>query len=133
MSASFDPSAFLGRLQQAWQQEDWATLSEMYHPKAVLLPPDLGQSLVGREAILATYQEFAAAATLHRFESTSMECHPFSACRVVHSGFVADYSVSERRCTDSGTEVYVVESGTDDQPVIVWRQQIIQSTRTTES
>ena len=64
----FNPARFVDRLQQAWQQRDWHELAEMYHPEAVLLPPDLGETLVGRDSILQTYREFDDQAHLHAFE-----------------------------------------------------------------
>ncbi len=125
-------AVFVDSLNQAWQQADWASLACMYHPDVVLVPPDLGANLIGWSAILQTYQDFAARATLHGFRVLNVEGHVFDHSQVVHSDFEADYSIGAARRVDTGTEIYVLETGERGQPVIVWRQQIIASAQSVE-
>lgn len=132
MAQSPAATAFVDALNQAWQQQDWPTLAEMYHTNAVLLPPDLGDSLLGRDAILQTYRDFASQATLHRFAVTDLQTHSFAHCEVLHCAFEADYSVAGNRSQDDGTEIYVTELNNLGRRVIVWRQQIIHSARSVD-
>jgi ketosteroid isomerase-like protein len=108
----------------AWQQRDWATLSECFHPQAVLLPPDAGDPIVGRDPILETYKEFMAAAKVTSFTIGELVCFPFSATSMVHMRFTLGYQLNDEALTESGLEVYAINSeGTDAQ--IVWRSQMI--------
>ena len=53
---------FLLALNDCWQRGDLEALESFYHPDVVLLPPDLGQPICGREAVVASYLEFLQAA-----------------------------------------------------------------------
>jgi ketosteroid isomerase-like protein len=122
---------FIERLNQAWLSEDAATLERLYHPDVVLLPPDAGEPIVGRVAVLASYREFHAAARVIRFEVRSLEVYEFAATTLVHMRFdidfkfIADASDAPHQ-SEAGLEVYtlVEQPGTHEaRPQIVWRAQ----------
>ena len=108
----------------AWQQSDWSTLENCFHPQAVLLPPDAGDPIVGRDQILETYQEFMAAADVTEFTIDDLVCFPFSATSMVHMRFTLDYRIADEAFTDSGLEVYAIDSS-GPEARIVWRSQMI--------
>ena len=47
---------FLNHLNKSWLDQDYEALASAYHPEVILLPPDAGIPLEGRETICATYQ-----------------------------------------------------------------------------
>ena len=59
-----DARRFVLALNDCWQAADLSALEGFYHPDVVLLPPDLGQPICGREAVVASYGEFLQAASL---------------------------------------------------------------------
>ncbi len=121
-----DPEHFVARLNSAWQSAQWDSLAAMYHIDAVLIPPDLAPVISGRDAILATYREFADRATLLHFDTLGIRAHMFDRTTIVHADFQVDYSVDGARAKDDGQEVYVLQPAQNDAGwVIVWRQQIV--------
>lgn len=121
-----DPDQFVARLNAAWQQSQWDALATMYHPDAVLVPPDLSPVISGRSAILATYREFAERATLQQFDLLGVSAHAFDRTTIVHADFQVDYAVDGARAKDDGQEIYVLQPAqTEAGWAIVWRQQIV--------
>ena len=121
-----DPQRFVARLNSAWQTAQWEALAAMYHIDAVLIPPDLEPVISGRDAILATYQEFADRATLLHFDTLGIRAHAFDRTTIVHTDFQVDYSVDGDRAKDDGQEIYVLQPSQNAAGwVIVWRQQIV--------
>ena len=68
----------LQNLNSAWLNRDYARLAALYHPDVVLLPPDAGAPLLGREAVLDTYRDFHAACRVEHFSVTEQSIWPFT-------------------------------------------------------
>ncbi len=119
---------FVRELNNTWQQGKLDELIRFYHPDVVLLPPDAGEPIQGRSAVIDTYHDFASAATLHEFVISSLEVFDFATTAVVHMGFVVEFSFQEQRLREAGLEVYVLNIA-DAEPEIVWRSQNILESR----
>ncbi len=119
---------FVRELNDTWQQGKLDELTRFYHPDVVLLPPDAGEPIQGRSAVIDTYHDFASAATLHEFVISSLEVFDFATTAVVHMGFVVEFSLQEQRLREAGLEVYVLNIA-DAEPEIVWRSQNILESR----
>lgn len=117
-------SELIQRLNQAWQANDLATVSAAYHPDAVLLPPDLGPVIRGREAITDTYAIFNSSAVLRRFEVTDTEVFDFQSSHAVHLKFTLAYELEGAILEDRGLDIYIT-SPLADGLAIVWRQQVV--------
>ena len=116
-------------LNEAWRAGRFEELETFYHPDVILLPTDAGIPIAGRAAVVASYREFAEAATLHDFEITSLDCYPFDGATVCHMRFEIEYEIEHGRYRESGLEVYVVTIGPDAaRPVIAWRSQAVLET-----
>lgn len=126
--SSDDIDAFVRGLNDAWRSGDWARLGDCYHERAVLLPPDAGAPIVGREAILATYREFAALAQLNDFSIPALDVFSFGDTHMAHMRFTVDYVYDEDHTIDSGLEIYAIV--TTERPRVVWRQQCLLEQRT---
>ena len=119
---------FIRKLNDTWKQGKLDELNRFYHVDVVLLPPDAGEPIHGRSAVIETYKDFASSATLHEFVIDSLEVFDFSATAVVHMRFVVEFSLGDQRLREGGLEVYVVNIA-DDDPAIVWRSQNILESR----
>lgn len=123
---------FLQDLHATWPGGDVAAIAAFYHPDVVLLPPDLGEPIVGREAVAASYADFLAAANLEQFEITGLELYDFptgtgSTC-MAHLHFHISYELNGERYLEQGLEIYtVIDSGSG--PLIVWRSQTVLDSR----
>lgn len=116
------------RLNQAWQAGDMATVSTSYHPNAVLLPPDLGPVIRGREAIVETYAEFNTAAVLRHFEVTDTQVFDFESSHAVHLKFTLAYEFDGTALEDEGLDIYLTSPYANGLTV-VWRQQVVLASR----
>lgn len=122
---------FLLALNQAWQQGELDALAAFYHPDVVLLPPDLGPAIRGRDSVVASYREFLQSAQLERFEPTSLEVFSFPGSHVAHLNFEVDYTLAGERYLEKGLEVYALQE-TDGGLQIIWRQQAVMDSRLAE-
>jgi ketosteroid isomerase-like protein len=114
---------FVRQLNDAWQREDWPLVSACYHPDVVLLPPDTGAPIIGLNAVVDTYREFARAASLIRFEIPQLDIYSFEHSHMVHMQFTLEYRLGDEHTRDSGLEIYAIPD--ERKPMIVWRNQNI--------
>jgi len=119
---------FIRELNNTWQQGKLDELTRFYHVDVVLLPPDSGEPILGRAAVIGSYDDFATAATLHEFVISSIEVFEFATTAVVHMRFVVEFSLQEQRLREGGLEIYVLNI-VDGEPSIVWRSQHILESR----
>jgi len=118
---------FIDDLNRTWQAGRYDDLKAFYHPDVVLLPPDAGEAIRGREAVVASYVDFGAAAELESFEAMDLAVFDFETTSSVHMPFVMRYRHEGRRFEDRGVELYTVQTG-GLRPQIVWRcQWLLQS------
>lgn len=124
---------FVLGLNDCWQRGDLEALSAYYHPDVVLLPPDLGQPICGREAVVASYLEFLQAASLDHFEVLELEVFPFVArggnnTAIAHLTFTVTYTLDGEVYVEKGLEAYTL-SEDDDGLKILWRHQSVLDSR----
>jgi len=152
-TAAPDIVQFLENLNTAWLTRDYAALERLYHADVVLLPPDAGAPLLGRDAVIATYRDFHSVCSVERFDVTEVSSWPFEATHpavtansetptltttMVHMRFEIDYRFitsdsapdpSDKTNTspiqaEQGMDVYALQrSAPDANPVIIWRAQ----------
>jgi len=139
---------FVRKLNDCWQSGRLAELASFYHPDAVLLPPDDGVPIIGRDNILNTYRDFTAAAVLYEFQITELECfsfpavaddvshpvpvpHPEPVTHVVHMRFEIEYELGDVLYRESGLEVYAIMEAQEDSDStkVVWRSQSVLDNR----
>ncbi len=114
----------ISALNDAWQQEDWTAVEGCYHKDVVLMPPDAGTPILGRDAVLETYRDFCQAARLERFHQLELEVFSFERTHIAHMRFEVDYELDGERYRDEGLEIYVLApAGDGAAPVVIWRQQ----------
>lgn len=131
---------FLEDLQEAWQSGDLDRVARFYHPEVVLLPPDLGSPIVGRDAVVQSYEDFLQAASLDEFDVIDLTIFSFdtagnSATCVAHMKFTIIYELGGDRYVETGLEIYtVVKERVDDGEnlSIIWRCQTVLDSRLEE-
>ncbi len=129
---------FIRELNSTWQRGDFTALENFYHENVVLLPPDSGEPIQGRAAVIESYKDFNEQAMLTDFRITGLHAYPFgstiddpnSTIHMVHMRFEVEYQLDGRNYWDSGLEVYAVVGNTE--PQIIWRSQNVLDNRTTD-
>lgn len=143
---STEIAQFLENLNSAWLNRDYESLARSYHPEIVLLPPDAGAPLLGRQAVIDTYKDFHAACSVERFSVTEAASWSFantetaatptqaSQTTIVHMRFAIDYRITAAATSTTSTEaplqceegmdVYTLQHTTHSpDPTIIWRAQ----------
>ena len=111
----------VNQLNQAWQDRQFDALAQFYHPNVVLLPPDAGPPIVGRDGVVASYQDFAAA-ELVDFTAEAIDTFEFGDTGVCHLRFQIEYLLEGSRYRERGVEVYVM-TRVGGELAIIWRSQ----------
>ena len=128
MTTSAAALDLITRLNQAWQAGDMTTVGASYHPDAVLLPPDLGPVIRGRDAIVDTYAEFNRSAVFRYFEVNNAEVFDFNSSQAVHLKFTLAYELEGTTLEDEGLDIYFISPYAGGLTV-VWRQQVVLASR----
>lgn len=111
----------ISELNEAWQEQRFEAIGEYYHPDVILLPPDAGEPITGRDAVVASYGDFAAAELLD-FTVERYDTYEFSGTGVCHMRFAVEYTLDGARYRERGLEVYVIVD-VETRPQIIWRSQ----------
>jgi hypothetical protein len=130
---------FVLALHECWPSGDPVRLATFYDEDVVLLPPDLGVPIQGREAVVASYDDFLQAATLENFTVEDLALFPFSGegapsgkgapdLWMAHLTFSITYVLGGERYVERGMEVYAI-TDRDGRPAIVWRSQAVLDSR----
>lgn len=134
---------FFENLNQFWLARDYTSLARCYHPDVVLLPPDAGTPLLGRDAVIATYRDFHELCSVEQFAVTELHSWRFAegnpdATIMVHMRFAIDYRFTDQAAegtattgkpvhelhSEQGLDVYTLRQGPcEESPQIVWRAQ----------
>jgi ketosteroid isomerase-like protein len=118
-----DAEVLVRRLNDAWQQGDWETVTACLHPDVAMLLPDGHETLRGREAMLGSYREFVEVATLHGLQIEDIEVFAFGTTAICHMQFTIDYAIDDEREQASGVEVYAIAPDPQGQSCVIWRTQ----------
>ncbi|MEM7217872.1 MAG: nuclear transport factor 2 family protein [Pseudomonadota bacterium] len=117
-----DITTLVRQLNDAWLQQDYDALAALYHPQAVLLPPDAGAPITGRDAVLQTYRDFHSVGSVTRFEVDDITIYEFAASVMCHMRFQISYRVGDNDYVEPGLETYMICEH-EGVPVIGWRAQ----------
>ncbi len=108
-------------LNDAWLANDFDAILACYHPSVILLPPDAGDPIVGREAVVASYRAFSKQAKLTSFEVAELLSYEIDDLCAVHMRFDVKYRLDDADFEESGMEVYWLDAA----PSIIWRHQMV--------
>ena len=100
-------AALVRRLNESWVNGRFDALKEFFQPDAVLVAPGFTDLLYGRDAIVQTYREFLAQATLHAFEMREPRVDVFASTAIAVCPYTTEYSLEGRRWRATGHDVLV--------------------------
>ncbi|MDX1438952.1 MAG: nuclear transport factor 2 family protein [Rubricoccaceae bacterium] len=115
---------FIRELNDTWRAQRYEDLASFFHNDVVLLPPGSEEPVESVEAIVESYRQFGASATIHSFTIEQIRVYDFKTVALCQMGFDIDYEIESGRYREHGMEVYVVENSGHD-PKIIWRTQVL--------
>jgi ketosteroid isomerase-like protein len=108
------------QLNDAWLRGQAADVGSWLHDDVVLVQPGFAGRLVGRRACAKTWEDFAAGATVHRFEQSDAAIDVFGEVAITSYRFDVRYEWQGQLIDESGRDLLVWTRQNGDWK-IVWR------------
>ncbi|MFN8517804.1 MAG: nuclear transport factor 2 family protein [Chloroflexota bacterium] len=95
-------------INDAWLSGDPDAMAEELHPEVVLLPPDDGPRLEGREAAVGSYRSFLGSAVVRSWTERGLTCDIADGTAVVRYRFELSGEMGGEARTDVGHDLWVL-------------------------
>ena len=120
MTRADDVRTILRAINQAWQEGRAADAGRYLHDDVVMVMPDFAGRIRGRAAMVASWQDFLAQATLEAFAESEYQVDIVGAAALASYAFQIRYVMDGRRYQGRGRDVWGF-SLQDGQWTAVWR------------
>ena len=108
---------------QAWLRGDPAATAPLFAPDVVAVPPDLGATVRGRDAMVQSFVDYVAQVKTHHFTEGARSIEVLGDVAVATYRFDVRYEVGGAIHDEVGQEVLVL-TRTDGQWRVIWRTQL---------
>ena len=108
------------KINEAWLERRPADLAHFLHDEIVVAPPGFEGHVQGRQAAVDSYEQFAAAATVHAADFDEPDVQAWEDTAVATYRYTLDYSMGGARNHDTGWDVLVLRRAAGTWRV-VWR------------
>jgi uncharacterized protein (TIGR02246 family) len=119
MSAHDEARALVARINEAWRGGRAEAAAPLFAEDVVMLGPG-GERLVGRAAMVRSYVDFAAAATVDEYEESEHAVDVFGDTAVVSYAWRMAWRAGGEAYRERGRDVFVLAHGADGWQA-VWR------------
>jgi len=107
-------------LNAAWREGRFDELRSYFHPDAVIVAPGLEARISGRDAVVESYRNFVATASIEAFELAEPVVDAWGDTAVVTAKFTITYSMDGKRFHEQGHDLLVFQRNGGEW-LIVWR------------
>ena len=113
------------RVNDAWRSERFDEMREYFHPNVVLAQPGFGQRVEGRDALMASYQDFARQAKVISFTCGDVHVDRAGDSAVTTMHWRMEYEFGGARYDESGWDLLVFGRH-GGRWVVVWRTVVVE-------
>lgn len=113
----------IDRSNDAWTVGRIDAVTALYFDDAVLVGTELGLTVKGRDAIVATYEQFMTAATVKKFQVIRRSLHLTGETAIAAYVFEIVYTMNGQSASERGEEILVMQRRGDGWKA-TWRTQI---------
>jgi len=99
--------AALETINRAWIEGRPADMRDLLDDRVVMVQPGFNQSLAGRDACLASYQEFVSQATIDRYTPAEPFIQVWGDTAVAWFAWTMAYTIGGRTSRERGHDVFV--------------------------
>ncbi|NGP76555.1 nuclear transport factor 2 family protein [Balneolaceae bacterium YR4-1] len=117
-----DIEQFIDRMNDDWLNDRTENLSRYFHKQVVMIQPGTQKKIVGREAMVDSYQEFIEEADVSDFRIKDLRIDVFENTAIVLYTFRIKYKVETTNYDEGGVEILVLNLHNEHWQ-IVWRNQ----------
>jgi uncharacterized protein (TIGR02246 family) len=114
------------QMNDAWVKDRPEDLASFFREDMVIVHPDFTQRAEGREACLASYQDFCKQAAIQDFKTSNPGIDIFGGTAIATYSYEITYEMGGERFTDLGRDIFVFVRS-DDRWQAVWRTMIVLS------
>ena len=107
-------------LNAAWREKRFDDLRAFFHPDAVIVAPGLEARIAGRDAVVESYRNFVASASIEAFELAEPVVDLWGDPAVVTAKFTITYSMDGKVFHEQGHDLLVFQRQGGEW-LIVWR------------
>lgn len=111
------------QLTNTWTSGNLQRLGEFFDENVLMLPPGSSHPLLGRNAMVQTFQEFLSVAKVEKFEQVQLQVDVFDDTAIANLNFDIRYEMDGQLHDDSAMDVMVFAKGAKGWR-IVWRTQV---------
>ena len=97
----------LDAINAAWREGRLDELDDLLRPDVIYVAPGFSARLEGRDACIASYRDFLAAAEVHDYAADPPTVELFGNTAIATYRFEIDYSVAGQRSRESGHDLFV--------------------------
>jgi hypothetical protein len=124
-SSRDDVGDVVAAITDAWLAGRWDELRAYFHPDVVLAQPGFAKRTVGREALIASYRDFAQRTTIHSFTPGVIHVDATPESAVTTMPWEMDYTLEGERVVERGWDLLVFGKR-DGRWVVVWRTVVVE-------
>ena len=110
----------LARIDAAWRRKQFSSLTDCFHPDAVIVGPGNAVFAQGREACAESYKEFATNASVLNYDERNHELRVWETTAVYTFAWSMTYQREHGPQTEAGTDEIVL-TREEDQWMVVFR------------
>jgi len=112
-------------INDAWLHGRFDELRDYFHPDVVLAQPGVAKRMVGRDALIDSYRQFAASATIHSFTTGDVQVDGGGDSAVTTMPWEMDYTIEGQRYQERGWDLLVFGKR-EGRWVVVWRTVVVE-------
>jgi hypothetical protein len=112
--------ATLAAINEAWRGNQPSGMKEFLHSGITMVLPGFAQTVVGRDALLASFEEFCQNARVLEYRETEETIQVVNNCGVASFRFEMVYERPAYRARSTGRDLWVFEN-TGGKWLAVWR------------
>ncbi|MEK6371706.1 MAG: nuclear transport factor 2 family protein [Acidobacteriota bacterium] len=117
--------AVVEQITAAWIAGRFDELREYFHPDVVLAQPGFAGRTVGREALIASYADFAREATIHSLTTGEIHIDRAGDSAVTTMPWTMDYEFGGQRYEEKGWDLLVF-GRREGKWIVVWRTVVVE-------
>jgi ketosteroid isomerase-like protein len=119
-------------LNDAWRSERFSELEQYFHPDVILVHPRFEMRTAGRDALIASYADFASKSRILEFAMEPAEVDVIASSAVATSAWRMKYEYESVVSDESGWDVLIFNQH-EGSWVVVWRTVVLDTADATSS
>ena len=123
-SASEEVWQLVQRMNDSWAKDGADDLASFFREDIVMVNPDFTHRTEGRDACVASYQDFRKQATIRDFKITNPGIDVFGNTAIATYSYEIQYEMGGERFNDTGRDIFVLVRE-NDRWQAVWRTMIV--------